>query len=283
MNFREAYKKAVEIISSRTDDAQFDAMCLVEKVFGLDRTQYYLKADHKVSDEKYDELTKLATRRAAGEPLHYILGQWDFMGRTFFVGKGVLIPRPETEMIVEAAIDFVKCIEKPIIFDLCSGSGCIGITVAAEKPDSTVYVLEKSSEAMVYLKKNMELHKTKNVFPIQGDIFTDFFKFSNLKPDLIVSNPPYIESGIISSLQEEVQKEPVMALDGGDDGLEFYKAISSHWIPLLKEYGAVIVECGENQGKKICDIFKNNERIKKAMFYLDYCENERMVIAKTSN
>lgn len=280
MNFRETYKKAVEIISSRTVDAQFDAMCLVEKVFGLDRTQYYLKADERVSDEKYDELINLAERRASGEPLQYILGQWDFMGRTFFVGKGVLIPRPETEMIVEAAIDYVKCREKPIIFDLCSGSGCIGISVAAEKPDSTVYVLEKSSEALVYLKKNIELHKAKNVFPIQGDIFTDFFKFSNLKPDLILSNPPYIESGTISSLQEEVLKEPVMALDGGDDGLDFYKAISSHWIPLLNESGAVIVECGENQGKKICDIFKKNECIKEASFYLDYCENERMVIAK---
>lgn len=283
MKLKDAYKKAIDIISPKTDDAPFDAMCLVEKVFGFDRTQYYLKSEENVSDEKSAALINLAIKRASGEPLQYILGQWEFMGRPFFVGRDVLIPRPETEMIVEAAIDFIKGIEKPVIFDLCSGSGCIGISVAAENPKSTVYLLEKSDEAMTYLKRNIELNKVKNVFPVQGDIFTDYREFSNLKPDLILSNPPYIESGIISSLQEEVLKEPVMALDGGVDGLEFYRAICSHWIPLLKKKGAVIVECGENQGERICEIFQKNNRIAKASFFLDYCENERMVIAKADS
>lgn len=283
MNLRDAYKKAVDIISPRTTDAHFDAMCLVEKVFGLDRTQYYLKSDEKVSDEKYDELISYATRRASGEPLQYILGQWEFMGRSFLVGEGVLIPRPETEMLVEAAIDFIKDIERPVIFDLCSGSGCIGISVAAENPKCTVYLLEKSDEAITYLKKNIELNMVKNVFLVQGDIFTDYHKFSDLKPNLILSNPPYIESDTVSSLQDEVLREPVMALDGGADGLDFYRAISSYWISLLNDDGAVIVECGENQGEKICEIFKENPHIETASYFLDYCENDRMVIAKAGS
>lgn len=282
MNLRDAYKKAVDIISPRTDDAHFDAMCLVEKVFGFDRTQYYLKSDEKVSDEKYDELISYATRRASGEPLQYILGQWEFMGRSFLVGEGVLIPRPETEMLVEAAMDIIKNIEKPVILDLCSGTGCIGISVAAGNPESTVYLLEKSDKAMTYLKKNIELNMVKNVYPVQGDIFTDYHKFSDLKPDLIISNPPYIESDTVHSLQDEVLREPIMALDGGVDGLDFYRAICLHWIPLLKKDGAVIVECGENQGERICEIFQKNTRIVTASFFLDYSENERMVVAKTS-
>lgn len=281
MNLRETYKKAAEIISSQTEDAQFDAMCLIEKVFNIDRTQYYLKSDEEVTDEKYNELISSAVRRAAGEPLQYILGQWEFMGRTFFVGKGVLIPRPETEMIVEAALDFIKNKKNPVILDLCSGSGCIGISIAAERPDSTVYLFEKSEEAFSFLKRNIELNKTENTFPVKGDIFTDSFKFSELKLDLIVSNPPYIESDTIPSLQREVLEEPVMALDGGTDGLDFYRVISSNWITLLKESGAVIVECGENQAKSICDIFEKNKRVTSTSFALDYGGNDRMVIAKT--
>lgn len=281
MNLRETYKKAAEIISSQTEDAQFDAMCLIEKVFNIDRTQYYLKSDEEVTDEKYNELISSAVRRAAGDPLQYILGQWEFMGRTFFVGKGVLIPRPETEMIVEAALDFIKNKKNLVILDLCSGSGCIGISIAAERPDSTVYLFEKSEEAFSFLKRNIELNKTENTFPVKGDIFTDSFKFSELKLDLIVSNPPYIESDTIPSLQREVLEEPVMALDGGTDGLDFYRVISSNWITLLKESGAVIVECGENQAKSICDIFEKNKRVTSTSFALDYGGNDRMVIAKT--
>lgn len=281
MNLRETYKKAAELISSQTEDAQFDAMCLIEKVFGIDRTQYYLKSDEEVTDEKYNELISYAVRRASGEPLQYILGQWDFMGRTFLVGKGVLIPRPETEMIAEAALDFIKNKKNPVILDLCSGSGCIGVSIAAERSDSSVYLLEKSNEALSFLKRNIELNKTENAFPVQGDIFTDSSKFNELKPDLIVSNPPYIESGTIPSLQREVLEEPVMALDGGNDGLDFYRVISANWIPLLNESGAVIVECGENQAKSICDIFEKNERVTGTSFALDYGGNDRMVIAKT--
>lgn len=279
MKFREIYKKTVEILSSQTQDAEFEAMCLMEKVFGVTRTQYYLKADEEAAADKCDEMIKYSDRRVSGEPLQYILGQWEFMGRTFFVGKGVLIPRPETEMIVEAALDFVKDKAAPVIFDLCSGSGCIGISIAAERPDSTVYLLEKSRNALYFLRKNIQLNNTQNIHVLEGDIFSDFNTVNMLKPDLIVSNPPYIESDTIPFLQKEVLEEPKMALDGGKDGLDFYRAISEHWLPLLNINGAVIVECGENQGERICSIFKQNSRIKSASYKLDHNGNERMVSA----
>lgn len=279
MKFREIYKKTVEILSSQTQDAEFEAMCLMEKVFGITRTQYYLKSDEEAEADKCAEMIKYSDRRVSGEPLQYILGQWEFMGRTFFVGKGVLIPRPETEMIVEAALDFIKDKNAPVIFDLCSGSGCIGISIAAARPDSTIYLLEKSSDALVFLRKNIQLNGTENVQVLEGDIFSDFDAVSMIRPDLIVSNPPYIESDTIPFLQKEVLEEPKIALDGGQDGLDFYRAISEHWISLLNINGAVIVECGENQGERICSIFKQNSRIKSASYKLDYNGNERIVSA----
>ncbi len=283
MLLKDAYKKAAEIISVRSEDALFDSMCLTEKVFGIDRTGYYLRSDEEISDEKYEELIGLAQRRASGEPLQYILGKWEFMGRSFFVGEGVLIPRPETEMIVESALDFLKDKKAPVIIDLCSGSGCIGISVAAERKDSKVYLIEKSEAAFSYLEKNIRLNGVPNAVAVRGDIFIDACKFNNVYPDLILSNPPYIESEIIPKLQNEVLREPLMALDGGKDGLDFYRAIADYWIPLLKKGGAVIAECGENQAESICGIFEESERVRSTSFRLDYCGNERMVTANTES
>lgn len=283
MKFSEIYKKTAEILSVQTQDAEFEAMCLMEKVFAITRTQYYLIADEEAEDDKCAEVIKYSERRIAGEPLQYILGQWEFMGLTFLVGKGVLIPRPETEMIVEAALDFIKDKTSPVIFDLCSGSGCIGISIAAARPDSIVYLIEKSNDALFFLRKNVLLNKTKNVHVLESDIFYDFDVVNGLTPDLIVSNPPYIESESIPFLQREVLEEPQMALDGGKDGLDFYRAISENWISMLKINGAVIVECGENQGERICSIFKQNCRIKSVFYKLDYNGNERMVTALADN
>lgn len=270
-------------MAPQTDDAKFDAMCLVEKVFGINRTEFFLKGDDDAEADKVRELISSAEKRASGEPLQYILGQWDFMGRTFLVGKGVLIPRPETEMIAEAAIDFLREKKNPVVLDLCSGSGCIGISIGAAVKDSKVYLIEKSEDAFSYLKKNIELNSLDNVEGIRGDIFTDAAKFHDIAPDLIVSNPPYIERKVIPTLQSEVRKEPGMALDGGEDGLDFYRVIASNWIPLLREGGAVIVECGENQGKSICEIFGTCDRVKKTYFSADYCGNDRMVVGNTEN
>ena len=169
------------------------------------------------------------------------------------VGEGVLIPRPETELLVDFSLEYLKNKNKPVGFDLCSGSGCIGLTVAKHFPDAKIFLLEKSDEALKYLLKNKEKLSVSNAEIIPGDIFDGFDSFDIPKPDLILSNPPYIISSEVSSLQSEVLKEPVMALDGGVDGFDFYKTIADKW---LKECeGAIAVECGEDQADEIKKMF----------------------------
>lgn len=280
MNLSNAYKEAVNIISAVSEDCEFDAMCLLEKAFSISRTEYYLNSEKQISEDEYRAFISLAKRRALGEPLQYILGEWEFMGKTFLVGEGVLIPRPETEMIAEEALKFLKNKKSPVVFDLCAGSGCIGVTVASERKDAKVYLLEKSDKAAEYLEKNIALNKADNAVFVKGDLFESYMDMAELKPDLILSNPPYIESSVISSLQKEVQREPHMALDGGEDGLDFYRALSEKWIDLINDGGMIIIECGEGQADDICKIFSENPRVKNAVGYKDFGGSDRMVTAE---
>ena len=139
--------------------------------------------------------------------------------------------------------------------DLCAGTGCIGLTAARLNPNAKVFLVEKSPDAMKYLQKNADKFALTNVRIISGDIFSGFDAFDIPKPDLILSNPPYINSGDIALLQSEVLKEPAMALGGGRDGLDFYKAIAEKWLPYCG--GAIAVECGEGQADLIRAIFSN--------------------------
>ena len=211
------------------DDAEFDARCLAEYVLNYDSFYLRLNGYVKVGVADAETYFDLLNRRINGEPLQYILGEWEFMGLPFKVGRGVLIPRPETEILVEFAIDFLKKKNAPVVFDLCSGSGCIAISVAKFCSDATVYAVEKSDIAFEYLEKNISLNGVNNVKAVKGDIF-DKELLSGISPDLILSNPPYIRSNEIEGLQEEVKREPAMALDGGEDGYIFYRSLAKDWI-----------------------------------------------------
>lgn len=263
------------------EDAEFDARCIAEHVSKPMYINKRINIEELVSQERLDKLLEesfftIVEDRAKGEPLQYLLGEWEFMGLTFKVGEGVLIPRPETEMLVEFSIDFLKGKDNPIVFDLCSGSGCIAISVAKFCPNATVYAVEKFDAAFDYLLQNIELNEAKNVHAIKGDIF-DKSLLSDTVPDLILSNPPYIRSDELDSLQEEVKKEPVMALDGGEDGYDFYRAIASDWIKRLKKGGMIAVECAEDQTEFILDFFSENSTEVKP--YKDYSGLPRGVIA----
>ena len=221
----------------------------------------------KVCEADIETYFDLLNRRINGEPLQYILGEWEFMGLPFKVGRGVLIPRPETEILVEFAIDFLKKKNAPVVFDLCSGSGCVAISVAKFCPDATVYAVEKSDIAFEYLEKNISLNGVNNVKAVKGDIF-DKELLLGISPDLILSNPPYIRSNEIDRLQEEVKREPAMALDGGEDGYIFYRSLAKDWIHLIKKSGALACECGEDQTQYICDLFSESSAEVKE--YKDY-------------
>ena len=249
--------------ASGKENSDFDARCLLEFVLNLNPTQYLLNRSEEVDSVCAEKFLSLVERRSNGEPLQYILGKWEFMGLPFYVGEGVLIPRPETEMLVEFALDFLKDKKNPVVIDLCSGSGCIAISVAKHLPNAKVYAVEKSDLAFPYLKKNIWLNCVFNVSAVHGDIF-DRTLLSDIKPDLILSNPPYIRSPEIASLQSEVRNEPSMALDGGEDGLIFYREIANGWIDRLGTGGAIAVECAEDQTEDIIRMFSKKTQYAEA-------------------
>ena len=255
MTVNELYRQGAEMLDyAFVENAFFDARWLIEKALDIDSTQFALKKDKQVSKKAEVEFLSFIRRRIAGEPLQYILGQWEFMGYPFYVGEGVLIPRPETELLVDFAQEKLKDIKAPVVFDLCSGSGCIGISVAKLFSKAEVYVVEKSDDALSYLKKNVKLNKAKNVRVVSGDI-ADRKLLQGIVPDLILSNPPYIKSDEISTLQKEVQHEPSMALDGGPDGLEFYRILAENWLYRLPCGASMAVECGEAQAEEVSQLF----------------------------
>ena len=231
----------------------FEAQCIFEDMLKVDRSRI-LCNNSPVTKDDILLVNSIIERRKAGEPLQYILGTWDFYDLTFFVGQGVLIPRPETEILVNFALDNLKDIKNPVIFDLCAGTGCIGLTIAKHMPEATVYLLEKQENAFEYLKKNADNLTLENVQLIKGDLFT--FDFDELPmADLIVSNPPYIPTTEIEELQKEVLSEPISALDGGNDGLDFYRCLADKWTSKVKKSGFMAFECGDNQSKDVTDLF----------------------------
>ncbi len=263
MTYNECYDFAVsEFVSMGNDDARFDASVLMQFVFDLDRGELLMCGDTVAHEADVETFKKLVSERVSGIPLQYIIGEWDFFDYTFHVGEGVLIPRPETEILVSETLEYLSKISNetslgsPVVYDLCAGSGCVGISIAKRFPGANVFEFEKSPEAFRYLLKNIARNAADNVTALEADVLTgEYSGFVNVSvpefADVIVSNPPYIRSEEIAQLQKEVLREPVMALDGGEDGLMFYRAIADIWMPRLKSGGLLLVECGEEQAEKI--------------------------------
>ena len=273
MNAKKFYYKCVDELSF-TEDAKFEALCMFETMLNIDKTSLITK-DLNISDNDIKRIGSAIARRKKSEPLQYILGSWDFYDMSFFVGDGVLIPRPETEMLVDFTLEKIKDIESPVIYDLCAGTGCIGLSIANHRNDAKVYLFEKEEKALNFLLKNKEKYKLDNATIIQCDIFD--YDFSSLPLcDILLSNPPYIETAEIKSLQNEVLFEPISALDGGADGLDFYRVIYDRWLKQVKKNGIVAFECGEQQSKPICEIFKSKTSSSEVLF--DFNNIDRIVI-----
>ncbi len=243
---------AEKLRAAQIENASFDASCLVENITGLSRTKIML-CDDDIADEQAELVERAVLRRISGEPLQYILGEWDFFGRTFEVGEGVLVPRPETELLVELALEKLRNVRYPVVFDLCAGSGCVGLTIAAERPDAHVWLFEKYDEAFHYLKRNIKKLGLTNVQAVQHDITLGYDDKISETPDLIVSNPPYLRTNELGGLSTEVMHEPATALDGGKDGVDFYRIIASRWLPNVNKHGGIIFECDPSQTLEIAD------------------------------
>lgn len=272
MTANELYRFCLKELSF-TDCGDFEASCIFEDILNISKNDLITK-NLQVTNQQVELVKSLIYQRKKGRPLQYILGKWDFYDMSFFVGEGVLIPRPETEMLVDLALDSIKNIQNPIIFDLCAGSGCVGLTVAKHRPDSKVYLFEKEDKAYEYLERNTEKYSLTNAYPKKCDIFS--YGFSDLpKADVLLSNPPYIKTEEIPSLQREVLNEPVSALDGGSDGLVFYRCIYDKWLKTVAAGGFLAFECGDGQGQEICNIFKPKTVSQKIIF--DFNNIDRIV------
>ena len=223
-----------------------EARDIIFFVTGLNSQEQLLNYKKVLTDNEENKVKDILFKRINGYPLQYILGKWTFMGRDFSLGKGVLIPRDDTEVVVLSVIPYLEQNKNLRIIDLCSGSGIIAVTLKCMFPKCEVHALELSEKALPYLKRNIE-SLAPDVILHQGDLNLLCECFEDNYFDLVISNPPYIQSEVIPTLQTEVKREPKMALDGGTDGLDFYRSITQKWSNKLKPGGMMAFELGEGQ------------------------------------
>ncbi len=243
------YSRAVSrLADSGCEDAAFDARCLLEDFGGL--TRGHAPDDTLLTEEQTATLARALDERAAGRPLQYILGEWDFLSLTLAVGEGVLIPRADTECLCEEAARRLAGVDSPRVLDLCAGSGCVGLGLASLCPSAQVTAVELSDEALPYLRQNVARYLQYHVTVKKADVLRDFGAFDG-GFDAILSNPPYIPSADLAGLMREVQHEPTMALDGDADGLTFYRTIAERWLPKLADSGVCAVEVGIGQAADV--------------------------------
>lgn len=249
MTVKELYLSVKEILAiGNIPDPSFEAAFLMEEALGYSRSKIIVFGDSVVSALQQEKLLDMAKRRAGGEPLQYVTGKWYFMDIPFEVGYGVLIPREDTQVCVDICIEELKKFKerKMQVLDLCAGSGAISVAISKYCGNAQVTAVEKSRDAYEYLLKNIYLNKA-DVKAVRGDIFYPENFIKDEKFDIIVSNPPYIKSEDILTLQKEVQQEPKMALDGGAEGLDFYRFITTKYTDYLNTGGLLVYELGEGQ------------------------------------
>lgn len=253
MKVKEVFDKITELFErAGVDSPAFEASVMLEDLLGLGRQPEVFKKDTVLSPEQEEKIFSAAEKRAGGYPLQYIIGNWEFFGRKFFVGEGVLIPRPETELLCETVLKYFSRSMPPKIVDLCSGSGCIAITLAKEISGSEVTAVELYDGAFGYLERNNVFHGN-CVKTLRRDALEPFETF-----DCVVSNPPYITGEEMKELQTEVTHEPETALFGGADGLDFYRAIAKNWYDHITSGGLIAFEIGDTQGESVLRILEEN-------------------------
>lgn len=276
MTYNEFKAQNLPKLEKVTDNAAFEMETLLLHVSKFKKCELLLNRGNTIPEEQLAKLNELLDRRLSHEPLQYIIGEWEFFGLRMFCGKGCLIPRPETEMLAEIAIKNLPRNGK--LLDLCTGSGCISIAVLNNRPDVTAVAVDISSEALEYAKKNAQYHgiSSKRLKFVNADIYeytpTDF-------ADVIVSNPPYIKSDDMLTLSPEVMHEPKIALDGGHDGLDFYKLISKYFAgKYLADGGCCAVEIGYDIAEEVAAIFRAQKFT--PMLMRDMYEVERVCFSR---
>lgn len=255
------------------EDGNIKARILLEYILKLSREKIVSNPNIEVSDNNVEFYLNKINDIKNGMPIQYITNKQEFMKLNFYVDKNVLIPQPDTEILVEKAIEICNNHGNDIkILDLCTGSGAIGISIAKNIKNAKVYATDIKNTVIDIAKQNAKQNNVDNIEFIVSDMFENI---QEKDFDIIVSNPPYIETDVIKTLPTEVRNEPIIALDGGKDGLKFYKIILSEYKKYLKKDGYLLLEIGYKQAKSVGELINLNYSIIE-----DLAGNDRVIIIK---
>lgn len=260
------------------EKARLDAEVLLGNTLNMARLQLYTNFDKPLTQDERTRFRSAIVERRKRTPIAYITGEKEFYSRPFLVNKSVLIPRPETEMLIDEIVSFHKTFDFTDfkIIDVGTGSGCIAVTIASEIPSANVFATDISEEALVIARKNsenlnarVEFHRGNLLSPVNEDI--NF--------NCIVSNPPYIETEVIENLSEEVKAEPGLALDGGKDGLNIIRELVEQCSSRLTDRGKLLIEIGYNQGEALLEILSKYPQFADCNILKDYSGHDRIASA----
>lgn len=274
MKIRDLLKIGLDTLKDNTEDANLKTKLLLSYLLKVNKEYLVIHDNEEVSETIMQEFKNKIEELKNGKPIQYITNFQEFMGLSFYVDENVLIPQPDTEILVEEAINLISEYGAKKVLDLCTGSGAIAISVKKKCDSAEIVGVDISEAALEVAIKNAKSNEVDVKFKK-----SDMFKNINEKFDIIVSNPPYIENEVIKTLPKEVQNEPYIALAGGEDGLDFYKVIAQDAKKYLNENGIVAVEIGYNQRESVIKLFEK-EGYKEIYSKKDFGQNDRIVVAK---
>ena len=278
MNIEEILKKEINNLKQNNiENSTLKAKILLANILKVKKEYLLIHSEEEIKQEdkiKYENCIKELIK---GKPLQYITNKQEFMGLNFYVDENVLIPQPDTEILVEKAIEIAETTQKNKILDMCTGSGCIAISLAKKINNAQITAVDISNSALNVANKNAINNNVENKIKF---INSDMFNNIEEKFDIIVSNPPYIETETINKLEIEVQNEPHVALDGGIDGLKFYKIIANNAFEYLNENGYLLLEIGYNQQESVTQLLQDTGKYKNIETIKDLGGNYRVVIAR---
>lgn len=280
MNIIEMKKWGIQVLrENQIEDVTIQVKRLLAYVLGMD-TKDFIKEETKIVMPKQEQIFKKYIQEIVkGKPIQYITHIQEFMKLSFYVNEHVLIPQPDTECLVEEVIKIGEKCEKPKILDMCTGSGCIGISLATYLPDSSIWMSDISKKALEIARKNIKNNQLEGqVTCIQSDMFKQIPQEKMW--DILVSNPPYISKEELKELPLSVKQEPAIALDGGNDGLDFYRIILKEAPKYVKKEGYVCLEIGYEQKIAVEKIVKEEGFYQEVTCIQDLAKRDRVIIAK---
>ncbi len=279
MTIMEAIKKGmIELKNSNIESPKLKSRLLMQFTLNKPRQYVIVNDMEELNENQRKKYFDAILKMKKGIPLEHITHQKEFMKLNFFVDENVLIPRQDTEILVEEVIKIAQKTNAKKILDLCAGSGAIAVSLAKYLPETEITAIDISNEALKIAKKNAISNQVENQITfISSDLFTNL---NDEKFDIIVSNPPYIKRNVIDTLDEEVKKEPYIALDGGEDGLYFYKKIIKESYQYLKYGGYLCLEIGFDQKIDVIELIENEEKFENTYSKKDLYDNDRIVVTR---